>query len=92
VCARNRHGAPWAAVVVRTAVAVPLVIPLAPADRDPVVTPFSWFSGVRGALGIAGAGRLVPANPTTPIGGDRTTATWPALTVPASPAPQKDPP
>ncbi|MFS8199604.1 APC family permease [Streptomyces sp. CWNU-52B] len=116
----NRRGAPWAAGAVQTAIAVLLVVPFALAGRDPVVTLFSWFSGVAvlaimllyfltsvsvvvffrrarldrrlwhttaapalGALGIAGAIWLVLANLTTLIGGDRTTATWLALTVPA---------
>ncbi|MFD6289020.1 APC family permease [Streptomyces sp. NPDC060205] len=120
LCAVNRRGAPWAAGVVQTAIAVLLVVPFALTGRDPVVTLFSWFSGVAvlaimllyfltsvsvvvffrrnrldrrpwntavapalGALGIAGAIWLVLANLTTLIGGDRTTATWLALAVPA---------
>ncbi|MFJ8820791.1 APC family permease [Streptomyces sp. NPDC102467] len=120
LCALNRRGAPWAAGCVQTAIAVLLVVPFALTGRDPVVTLFSWFSGVAvlaimllyfltsvsvvvffrrarldrrlwntavapilGALGIAGAIWLVLANLTTLIGGDRTTATWLALTVPA---------
>ncbi|MFI0239863.1 APC family permease [Streptomyces sp. NPDC016845] len=116
----NRRGAPWAAGVVQTAVAVCLVVPFALAHKDPVVTLFSWFSGVAvlaimllyfltsvsvvvffrrarldrrlwhtalapalGALGVAGAIWLVLDNLTTLIGGDRTTATWLALAVPA---------
>ncbi|WP_328496484.1 APC family permease [Streptomyces sp. NBC_00414] len=119
LCALNRRGAPRAAGVVQTAIAVLLVVPFALAGRDPVVTLFSWFSGVAvlaimllyfltsvsvvvffrrsrldrrlwntavapalGALGIAGAIWLVLANLTTLIGGDRTTATWLALTIP----------
>ncbi|GAA2305350.1 APC family permease [Streptomyces kunmingensis] len=120
LCALNRRGAPWAAGLLQTAIAVLLVVPFALADKDPVVTLFSWFSGVAvlaimllyfltsvsvvvffrrarldrrlwntavapalGALGIAGAIWLVLANLTTLIGGDRTTATWLALSVPA---------
>ncbi|QFR96891.1 APC family permease [Streptomyces tsukubensis] len=119
LCTLNRRGAPWTAGVAQTAIAVLLVVPFALAGRDPVVTLFSWFSGVAvlaimllyfltsvsvvvyfrrhrpdrrrwnttvapslGALGIAGAIWLVLANLTTLIGGDRTTATWLALTIP----------
>ncbi len=42
----NRRGAPWVAGLVQTALAVLLVVPFALAGRDPVVTLFSWFSGV----------------------------------------------
>ncbi|MGC5568627.1 APC family permease [Streptomyces sp. FR-108] len=44
--ALNHRGAPWAAGVVQTVIAVLLVVPFALAGRDPVVTLFSWFSGV----------------------------------------------
>lgn len=126
LCRLNARRAPWAAGVAQTAVAVLLVVPFALAGKDPVLTLFSWFSGVAvlammllyfltsvsvvaffrrardsggerldtrpwhtlvapalGALGLAGAIWLILANLTTLIGGDRTTATWLAVTVPA---------
>ncbi|MFF8970004.1 APC family permease [Streptomyces sp. NPDC014995] len=42
----NRRHAPWAAGLVQTALAVLLVVPFAAAGKDPVLTLFSWFSGV----------------------------------------------
>ncbi|MFI6048814.1 APC family permease [Streptomyces violascens] len=118
--ALNRRHSPWIAGGVQTAIAVLLVMPFALAGKDPVLTLFSWFSGVAvlammllyfltsvsvivffrrerldtrpwntviapilGALGLAGAIWLILANLTTLIGGDRTTATWLALAVPA---------
>ncbi|NGO44702.1 APC family permease [Streptomyces ureilyticus] len=47
----NRHHSPGVAGLVQTAVAVLLVIPFALADKDPVLTLFSWGSGVA-VLGI----------------------------------------
>ena len=47
----NRHGAPWAASVVQTAIAVLLVMPFAILGKDPVLTLFSWFGGVA-VLGV----------------------------------------
>ncbi|MFF5184223.1 APC family permease [Streptomyces sp. NPDC000345] len=116
----NRRHSPWAAGVVQTVIAAALVLPFAVLGKDPVLTLFSWFSGVAvlgimllyfltsvsvvvffrrtgadtrpwntlvapvlGALGIAGAIWLIMANFTTLIGGDRVTAVWLQLTVPA---------
>jgi amino acid transporter len=116
----NRRRAPWVAGVVQTVLAALLVVPFAVSDKDPVLTLFSWFSGVAvlammllylltsisvivffrqhqvdrrpwhtvvapglGAAGLAGAIWLILSNFTTLIGGDRSTATWLALTVPA---------
>jgi len=42
----NDHHAPWAAGLVQTAIAAVLVVPFALAGKDPVLTLFSWFSGV----------------------------------------------
>ncbi|AZP22311.1 APC family permease [Streptomyces aquilus] len=118
--ALNRRHSPWAAGIVQTLIAAVLVLPFAILGKDPVLTLFSWFSGVAvlgvmllyfltsvsvvaffrrsradtrpwntlvaptlGALGIAGAIWLIVANFTTLIGGDRTTALWLELTVPA---------
>ncbi|MBE8477615.1 APC family permease [Streptomyces justiciae] len=118
--ALNRRHSPWAAGLVQTLIAALLVLPFAILGKDPVLTLFSWFSGVAvlgvmllyfltsvsvvvffrrsradtrpwntllaptlGALGIAGAIWLIVANFTTLIGGDRTTALWLELTVPA---------
>ncbi|WLW57439.1 APC family permease [Streptomyces sp. YU58] len=118
--ALNRRHSPWAAGLVQTVIAVALVMPFAVLGKDPVLTLFSWFSGVAvlgimllyfltsvsvvvffrrsradtrpwntlvapvlGALGIAGAIWLIIQNFTTLIGGDRTTALWLQLTVPA---------
>ncbi|MDF2268533.1 APC family permease [Streptomyces coacervatus] len=116
----NRRHSPWLAGIVQTVIAVALVMPFAVLGKDPVLTLFSWFSGVAvlaimllyfltsvsvvfffrrsradtrrwntvvapvlGALGIAGAIWLIIDNFTTLIGGDRTTAVWLQLTVPA---------
>ncbi|MFJ9708799.1 APC family permease [Streptomyces sp. NPDC101234] len=116
----NRRHSPWAAGIVQTAISVLLVMPFAILGKDPVLTLFSWFSGVAvlgimllyfltsvsvvmffrrsgadtrpwntriapvlGALGIAGAIWLIVENFTTLIGGDRTTAVWLQVTVPA---------
>ncbi len=118
--ALNRRHSPWAAGVVQTVLAALLVLPFAILGKDPVLTLFSWFSGVAvlammllyfltsvsvvvffrrsradtrpwntviapvlGALGIAGAIWLIVENFTTLIGGDRTTAIWLQLAVPA---------
>ncbi|GAQ60369.1 APC family permease [Streptomyces scabiei] len=116
----NGRHSPWAAGIVQTLIAVALVVPFALLGKDPVLTLFSWFSGVAvlammllyfltsvsvvvffrrsradtrpwntliapvlGALGIAWAIWLIIENFTTLIGGDRTTALWLQLTVPA---------
>ncbi|GGR95637.1 amino acid permease [Streptomyces humidus] len=116
----NRRHSPWVAGTVQTVLSVLLVMPFAILGKDPVLTLFSWFSGVAvlgvmllyfltsasvvvffrrsradtrpwntliapvlGALGIAGAIWLIIANFTTLIGGDRTTAVWLQVTVPA---------
>lgn len=116
----NRRHSPWVAGTVQTVLSVLLVMPFAVLGKDPVLTLFSWFSGVAvlgvmllyfltsasivvffrrshadtrpwntlfapvlGAVGIAGAIWLIIANFTTLIGGDRTTAIWLQLTVPA---------
>ncbi|GGM95902.1 APC family permease [Streptomyces fuscichromogenes] len=42
----NHRHSPWVAGLVQTAIAVLLVMPFALADKDPVLTLFSWFSGV----------------------------------------------
>lgn len=42
----NKNHAPWVAGCVQTALAVALVIPFAINGSDPVLTLFSWFSGV----------------------------------------------
>ncbi|MGW0950119.1 APC family permease [Streptomyces sp. NPDC002623] len=118
--ALNRRHSPWLAGAVQTVISVALVIPFALLGKDPVLTLFSWFSGVAvlgimllyfltsvsvvvyfrrsradtrpwntliapvlGALGIIGAIWLIVENFTTLIGGDRTTAVWLQLTVPA---------
>ncbi|GHE46417.1 APC family permease [Streptomyces capitiformicae] len=49
--ALNRRHSPWVAGTVQTAVAVLLVVPFAVLGKDPVLTLFSWFSGVA-VLGI----------------------------------------
>ncbi|WP_338784793.1 APC family permease [Streptomyces sp. DG1A-41] len=46
LCRLNRRHAPWAAGCVQTVLAVLLVVPFALAGKDPVLTLFSWFSGV----------------------------------------------
>jgi amino acid transporter len=46
LCGLNGRHAPWVAGCVQTAVAVALVVPFALAGKDPVLTLFSWFSGV----------------------------------------------
>ncbi|MFF7052746.1 APC family permease [Streptomyces griseorubiginosus] len=116
----NGRRSPWRAGVVQTVLAALLVLPFAVLGKDPVLTLFSWFSGVAvlammllyfltsvsvvaffrrsradtrpwntviapvlGALGIAGGIWLIVENFTTLIGGDRTTAVWLQLTVPA---------
>ncbi|MFI7504751.1 APC family permease [Streptomyces sp. NPDC049687] len=47
----NQRHSPWAAGVVQTLISVALVIPFALLGKDPVLTLFSWFSGVA-VLGI----------------------------------------
>jgi amino acid transporter len=47
----NRRHSPWVAGAVQTAIAVLLVVPFAVLGKDPVLTLFSWFSGVA-VLGI----------------------------------------
>nr|WP_239158184.1 APC family permease [Streptomyces sp. SID13726] len=42
----NSRQSPWAAGFAQTAIAVLLVVPFALAGKDPVLTLFSWFSGV----------------------------------------------
>ncbi|WP_316768368.1 APC family permease [Streptomyces sasae] len=42
----NHRHSPWVAGIVQTAIAVLLVVPFALAGKDPVLTLFSWFSGV----------------------------------------------
>ncbi|MFE2065838.1 APC family permease [Streptomyces sp. NPDC059467] len=42
----NHRHSPWVAGIVQTAIAVLLVMPFALAGKDPVLTLFSWFSGV----------------------------------------------
>ena len=42
----NRHCAPAAAARIQTATAVLLVVPFAVLALDPVLTLFSWFSGL----------------------------------------------
>jgi amino acid transporter len=42
----NRHGAPWIAATIQTAMALALVLPFAISGSDPVLTLFAWFSGV----------------------------------------------
>ncbi|WP_157876946.1 amino acid permease, partial [Streptomyces graminilatus] len=46
LCTLNNRRSPWVAGCVQTAVAVALVVPFALAGKDPVLTLFSWFSGV----------------------------------------------
>lgn len=42
----NRRHAPWVAGIAQTALALVVVMPFAIAGRDPVLSLFSWFSGV----------------------------------------------
>ncbi|MEV5173777.1 APC family permease [Streptomyces flaveolus] len=46
LCRLNSRLAPWAAGCVQTAIAVVLVVPFALTGKDPVLTLFSWFSGL----------------------------------------------
>ncbi|MFF8991196.1 APC family permease [Streptomyces sp. NPDC014983] len=46
LCRINGRHAPWAAGCVQTVIAVLLVVPFALAGKDPVLTLFSWFSGL----------------------------------------------
>ncbi|MBC2867163.1 APC family permease [Streptomyces mexicanus] len=46
LCGLNGRHAPWRAGCVQTVVAVALVVPFALAGKDPVLTLFSWFSGL----------------------------------------------
>ncbi|NNN29839.1 APC family permease [Streptomyces sp. S3(2020)] len=46
LCATNRRHSPWAAGGVQTVLAVLFVMPFALLGKDPVLTLFSWFSGV----------------------------------------------
>lgn len=46
VSSLNRRHAPWAAGMVQTGVVVCLTMPFALLGKDPVLTLFSWFSGV----------------------------------------------
>ncbi|WP_460062436.1 APC family permease [Streptomyces sp. YKOK-I1] len=47
----NRRHSPWVAGTVQTVISLALVMPFALAGKDPVLTLFSWFSGVA-VLGI----------------------------------------
>lgn len=47
----NRRHSPWVAGIVQTAISMVLVMPFALLGKDPVLTLFSWFSGVA-VLGI----------------------------------------
>jgi len=47
----NGRHSPWAAGIVQTVIAVALVMPFAVLGKDPVLSLFSWFSGVA-VLGI----------------------------------------
>ncbi|MES5820531.1 APC family permease [Streptomyces sp. RG80] len=51
LCAINRRHSPWVAGTVQTVIAVAFVLPFALLGKDPVLTLFSWFSGV-GVLAI----------------------------------------
>ncbi|MDX6741125.1 APC family permease [Actinocorallia sp. A-T 12471] len=44
--ALNRSHAPWAAGIAQTVIALALVMPFALLGKDPVLTLFSWFSGL----------------------------------------------
>ncbi|CAM5635342.1 MULTISPECIES: APC family permease [Streptomyces] len=46
LCRLNSRLAPWTAGCVQTVIAVLLVVPFALAGKDPVLTLFSWFSGL----------------------------------------------
>ncbi|MHB9856290.1 APC family permease [Streptomyces krungchingensis] len=46
LCRLNKRHSPWTAGVVQSVVAVLLVMPFALLGKDPVLTLFSWFSGV----------------------------------------------
>ncbi len=46
LCRLNARRSPWAAGCVQSAAAVLLVVPFAVAGKDPVLTLFSWFSGL----------------------------------------------
>ncbi|MFB7709339.1 APC family permease [Streptomyces sp. NPDC056105] len=46
LCTLNRRHSPWAAGAVQTALATLLVVPFALLGKDPVLSLFSWFSGV----------------------------------------------
>ncbi|TQJ85398.1 APC family permease [Streptomyces sp. SLBN-31] len=46
LCRLNTRHAPWIAGCVQTLIAAVLVVPFALAGKDPVLTLFSWFSGL----------------------------------------------
>ncbi|MGW2931680.1 APC family permease [Streptomyces sp. NPDC001156] len=46
LCTLNTRHSPWVAGCVQTVVALALVVPFALAGKDPVLTLFSWFSGL----------------------------------------------
>ena len=46
LCLINTRHSPWVAGCVQTVIAVLLVVPFALAGKDPVLTLFSWFSGL----------------------------------------------
>lgn len=46
LCALNSRHAPWAAGCVQTAIALLLVVPFVILGKDPVMSLFSWFSGL----------------------------------------------
>jgi amino acid transporter len=46
LCRLNPRHSPWIAGCVQTLIAAVLVVPFALADKDPVLTLFSWFSGL----------------------------------------------
>ncbi|MDI3387751.1 APC family permease [Streptomyces sp. B-S-A8] len=46
LCRLNARHAPWLAGCVQTAIALALVLPFALLGKDPVVSLFSWFSGL----------------------------------------------
>ncbi|MEV6833996.1 APC family permease [Streptomyces sp. NPDC051133] len=46
LCGLNSRHSPWVAGCVQTVIAVLLVVPFALAGKDPVLTLFSWFSGL----------------------------------------------